>query len=322
MNVSPDRYCFVFAAICLLLFLTTCQQLQKGDGDMWYQIVEHKSGPLIKADDFLDLTYSETTDDGIPVGGSYVLDRPTLMFNERPRFRGDLFAALALLSEGDSAIVKVNIDSAVKRTGFVRPRLCRGKYLVYKLRINKVIARNGLSDDAYQAAIENYRRADDHRNKSAETIKLGRFIRHEGKQMRQRSSGLYYQVLDTGTGHCGTTGDTVSFNYTASYLSGTVFQTSLSGVAKSKGIYNPLRPYQPEKSILSEKLLSGLDEALHLFPAGAKVRLIIPSALAYGAEGNGKVPPFTPVVCSMEILKIASGKRQGGHQQLSSQLKR
>jgi len=310
---SFKRHSPGLAACCLLLLLTACQKLRKGDGDMWYRILEHKAGPLIKADDFLDLTYSEKTDDGIPVDGSYVLDRPTLMFSEQPRFQGDLFSALALMSEGDSALVKVNIDSAVKRTGFIRPRQCKGKYLVYTLRVNRVIARNGLADEAYQAAIENYRRADNDRNKTLEALKLGRYLKRERDPMQQRPSGLYFLVLNAGTGPAGITGDTVSFNYTASYLSGTVFQTSLGGVARSKGIYNPLRPYQPEKTILSEKLLSGLDEALHLFPAGAKVRLVIPSALAYGAEGNGKVPPFTPVICDLEILKIARGKRPGGH---------
>jgi hypothetical protein len=72
---------------------------------------------------------------------------------------------------------------------------------------------------------------------------------------------------------------------------------------------------------LSEKRLSGLDEALHLFPAGAKLKLVIPSALAYGADGNGKVPPFTPVVCSLEILKVVKGKPHSDHQQLISQIK-
>jgi FKBP-type peptidyl-prolyl cis-trans isomerase FkpA len=241
-----DYHCLGFIAVSLLLFSTACQKFRKGDGDMWYQIVEHKAGLLIKEDDFLDLTYSEKTDDGILVGGSYVLDRPTLMFNERPRFPGDLFSALALLSEGDSAVVKINIDSAVKRVGFVRPRLCKGKYLVYTLRINKMIARNGLSDEAYQAAIENFRRADNNRNKALETLKLGRYLRYK-KKMQQRPSGLYCQVLNAGTGHSGIAGDTVYFNYTASYLSGSVFQTNLSGVAKSNGIYNPSRSYHLKK---------------------------------------------------------------------------
>src|SRR5882757_6189236 len=111
----------LISLLALALAMAGCNGMKKGDGDMYYKIVDDKSGGTIQEDDFIDITYTETTDDGLPVTGSYVLDQPTLLFRERPRFQGDFFSALARLSEGDSAIVKVNIDSAIKRIRFIKP---------------------------------------------------------------------------------------------------------------------------------------------------------------------------------------------------------
>ncbi|WP_457968995.1 FKBP-type peptidyl-prolyl cis-trans isomerase [Pseudomonas sp. R4-84] len=52
-----------------------------------------------------------------------------------------------------------------------------------------------------------------------------------------------------------------------------------------------------------DSVIDGWRNALPQMPVGAKWRLVIPSALAYGAEGAGDViPPFTPLVFEIELL--------------------
>lgn len=289
----------------LALAMAGCSGMKKGDGDMYYKIVDNKSGGTIQEDDFIDITYTETTDDGVPITGSYVLDQPTLLFRERPRFQGDFFSALAQLSEGDSAIVKVNIDSAVKRVRFIKPKGSKGKYLIYHVRVNKVIGRNGLNDSAYNNKIENYKKIFYERCRQAEPAKLKKYIAAQPGQPVFTPSGLGYILNRTGKGKPGVKGDTVLLNYSASYLSGIVFETNKLSTAKQAGIYNHLRPYQTIKMILQGGTkLSGFDEALHKFPAGTQVKLIIPSKLAYGADGSNRILPYTPLLCDLEILKI------------------
>lgn len=291
--------------ICLFaISFAGCRDFRKGDGDMFYKIVDDKSGKTIPEDDFINITYTETTDDGKPVTGSYVLDQPTLMFRERPRFQGDFFSALALLSEGDSGIVKVNIDSAVKRVGFVKPAGTKGKYLLYHVRVNKVIGRDGLSDSLYNSKIEHYKKIIDANNGKAEGAKLKKYISALPVKPVFTSSGLGYVVTKAGSGQLGLTGDKVILNYTASYLSGVVFETNILAAAKDAGIYNHLVTYKTDTLVIPDSHLSGFDEALHLFPAGTRVKLIIPSKLAYGADGNNHLPPYTPLVCNLEILNI------------------
>ncbi|MFC6337185.1 FKBP-type peptidyl-prolyl cis-trans isomerase [Pseudomonas sp. CCM 7891] len=53
-------------------------------------------------------------------------------------------------------------------------------------------------------------------------------------------------------------------------------------------------------------VISGWRSALQQMPVGAKWRLVIPSAQAYGADGAGElIPPYTPLVFEIELLGVS-----------------
>lgn len=55
-----------------------------------------------------------------------------------------------------------------------------------------------------------------------------------------------------------------------------------------------------------DSVIPGWRTALKDMPVGAKWRLVIPSAQAYGAEGAGDlIAPFTPLVFEVELLDIS-----------------
>ena len=55
-----------------------------------------------------------------------------------------------------------------------------------------------------------------------------------------------------------------------------------------------------------DSVISGWRVALQEMPVGAKWRLVIPSAQAYGAEGAGDlIAPYTPLVFEVELLGTA-----------------
>ncbi|MBD8492309.1 FKBP-type peptidyl-prolyl cis-trans isomerase [Pseudomonas syringae] len=56
-----------------------------------------------------------------------------------------------------------------------------------------------------------------------------------------------------------------------------------------------------------DSVISGWTTALLGMPTGAKWRLVIPSAQAYGAEGAGDlIDPFTPLVFEIELVAVSS----------------
>ncbi|XP_061838471.1 peptidyl-prolyl cis-trans isomerase FKBP14-like [Nerophis lumbriciformis] len=55
--------------------------------------------------------------------------------------------------------------------------------------------------------------------------------------------------------------------------------------------------------------VAGWDKGLQSMCAGEKRKLTIPPALAFGKEGNGKIPPESTLIFMVELLEIRNGPR-------------
>lgn len=105
-------------------------------------------------------------------------------------------------------------------------------------------------------------------------------------------NGLYYYVLKEGTGDYVTINDTLTVHYKGSLLNGEVFDQS-----KDKPAEFPLK-----------RLIRGWQMGLPFCRAGGKIRLIIPSYLAYSIRNLGVIPPNNPLVFDIEVLEVKKGK--------------
>jgi FKBP-type peptidyl-prolyl cis-trans isomerase FkpA len=88
----------------------------------------------------------------------------------------------------------------------------------------------------------------------------------------KHSSGLYYQIIDPGTGTIPMANSTVTAAYTGKLLNGNIFD---SGTA----------------SFPLSGVIEGWQIGIPLIKKGGKMKLIIPSAYAYGCIGS---PPRIP----------------------------
>jgi FKBP-type peptidyl-prolyl cis-trans isomerase len=105
-------------------------------------------------------------------------------------------------------------------------------------------------------------------------------------------SGLYYVETLAGTGDLPVEGDTVLVNYTGKFLDGSVFDSSDEG--------------DPLEFILGiGQVISGWDEGVSYMKKGGKATLIIPSDLAYGANGYYPViSGYSTLVFDVELVDI------------------
>ncbi len=104
-------------------------------------------------------------------------------------------------------------------------------------------------------------------------------------------SGLQYVVLKKGDGPKPSADDTVRVHYRGTLIDGTEFDSS----------YKRGKPV----TFRVKGVIAGWTEALQLMNVGAKCKLFIPSALAYGKRGAGRaIPPNAALVFEVELLGI------------------
>jgi len=120
------------------------------------------------------------------------------------------------------------------------------------------------------------------------------FVQRYGWNMKESSTGLWYQILEKGEGKSPKEGDKIEIEYEMILLTGEKIDDS-----EEKGVMC----FVLEKS----GDLIGLHEAVKMLKEGGKARFIIPSHLGYGTIGDGeKIEGSTPFIIIVKSLKIKS----------------
>ncbi len=294
----------MFLALAAIGLASCSGGFKKGDGGMLYKIIEDKDGPNIKEGDFAAINFIVKTDADSVLQSSYETGQVQPLIMRKPQFKGDVMAGIQMLSEGDSAIIKLDIDSLSK--GHPRPQGIKGKYLVYVIKVEKVISKGNLSDQVFQGRYMDYVHKLSDKSKGAEPGKISKYVADNNLKVTTTPSGLEYVVTQQGSGDKPAVGDTVVVNYVGKFTTGKVFDTSIKTEAqKAKLQINPMNPYKPIRFAIGTKgMIAGWDEALQLLNKGSKATLILPSKLAYGEQGNQVIAPFTPLVFDIELVDI------------------
>ncbi len=123
---------------------------------------------------------------------------------------------------------------------------------------------------------------------SIDEQKINQFIAEKALTTLRHSSGLHYIITEPGSGSIIYNGNTnVTVKYTGRLLDGTIF----------------------ESNAISYKLgglIAGWQIGVQLVQKGGKIRLIIPSGLAYGREGIGGIPPNAVLDFDIELLEVSN----------------
>jgi FKBP-type peptidyl-prolyl cis-trans isomerase len=112
----------------------------------------------------------------------------------------------------------------------------------------------------------------------------------DNKNVVELPSGLRYEVVQPGTGAYPKAADTVKVHYTGTLLNGTVFDSSVQRKEPAEFALNQVIP--------------GWTEGLQKINQGGKIRLYVPSNLAYGDSGSQSIPPGATLIFDVELLDI------------------
>ena len=105
------------------------------------------------------------------------------------------------------------------------------------------------------------------------------------------ATGLKYEDLVVGTGKEAKNGTNIEVHYTGWLTDGTKFDSSKDG-----GNPFPLS--------LPGGVIAGWNEGIPGMKVGGKRKLVIPPALGYGEQGQGKIPPGATLVFEVELVKV------------------
>jgi hypothetical protein len=112
---------------------------------------------------------------------------------------------------------------------------------------------------------------------SGETSTMVSFANTNGITYTTDSSGILYQIILSGNNNRPTLSSNVTIDYIGKLMNGTTFDSA-------NNISLPLNA-----------LIEGFKIGLPLIGIGGRIKLIIPSSLAYGCQGGGSIPSNSPL---------------------------
>lgn len=284
----------------VILGAASCQNkgnFKKANG-VEYMIVKDEPGKNAQIDDMLELNivwkvgkYDGKSKDSVLIDTRKMNNgKPIVMPLKDPMFKGDMQAGLAMLSQGDSAIIRVSIDSLKKNLKdqpmppFAKP----GDYFIYEVKVVSVKSKADADKEAKQKSAAQAQTDD----KDLQDY----FAKNNIKPMKT-ASGLYYTVEKEGTGAPISKGQTVSMNYTGKLMDGKAFDSNVD-----PQFHHNDKPFTIQAGTGS--VIPGFDEGIMLLKNGSKATLYIPSTIGYGEHGGGPIPPNANLIFELEIKDV------------------
>lgn len=102
--------------------------------------------------------------------------------------------------------------------------------------------------------------------------------------------GIYYFIKTTGKGGLASQNDTLVFNLTARLANGSLVEDTYSKKVPYKTLFTNLFP--------------GLKEPLKMMREGSEWILYIPADMAYGENATDLIPPYSPLVIDLELIRF------------------
>lgn len=209
-----------------------------------------------------------------------------------PPFKGAIEEGICMMTIGDSATFLVSTDSINKY--FPRKdstkNLPKGTYLTFDIMLFNIQTQEDILWEEEQK-----RKELASQRQLLEPDEIKRYIEDLDINVKPTASGLYFWETIKGSGRTPKDGDTVVVHYTGSFLNGIMFDSSIKRNEPFIFVVN-----DPGKM----GVIPGWNEAIKKMKVGSVAIIILPSSLAYGATGKGKIPPYCPLKFEIKLLNI------------------
>lgn len=271
------------ALVLLAIGIVSCNKYKvvtTEDGDRLQIHEKGKSGKLAQDGDILkfDLVIKTAADSVIK--STYEEGRPVTIPAQKGYFKGSFENGLYHVGEGDSTTVLVSADTLFKMMGQPVPlEIGVGTDIRFIVKMHQIQSMEDFQKDA----------AD---RKANEPKIIEEYVAANMKGAQKTTEGdIHYVQTAPGEGDLIKDGDEVHVKYVGKFVDGEKFDFSRDdntiGVKVGAG-----------------NVIPGWEIALKTMRKGGKSTIIIPSALAYGEQGGGPIPPNSPLVFDIEVVEV------------------
>lgn len=294
-----------YLLIGLVLIVAACSKTTKETPKGHkYTLLREGSGETAKAGQFLmlnlvfkdgkDSVWNDTRKDEIPM--IYQMAEPS------PDDEG-VDEILSVLRKGDSVVFTLPASVLFEKT-FRQPMpetIDGNSQFTFNAGVKDI-----LTSDQLRVMEQEFMAKRDKVQLEKDIAEIDAFLSESNIQAMTTPSGLRYLISKEGTGDPATVGSEVAIHYAGYLLDGTLFDTSMESVAKANNAFTEGRPYEPiSLSAGSGQVIPGWEEAILLMKKGSKMRVWIPSTLAYGPQNRSAVIKANSIlVFDMEMVDI------------------
>ncbi len=288
----------------LLVMIAACGKdknaipAEKTQSGVAYEIVKKGDGKKVETGDVVGarLKYTVMRNDSTFLSN---FDKDLAYFQvQEPQGYGDPSEWLLLMNRGDSAFFYLEVDSLYRTTeppGYLQ----RGDIIK-----STVVLKEAMTLEEYQTKKSMEERA----SAEAELGKLKEELAKAGiNDYKETEEGLIYKITREGKGKNPQNGDIVTVHYVGRLFNGDTFDSS----------YKRGEPYS--FTVGQSAVIKGWHLGLPYLKEGGKGTLYIPPSLGYGAEGAGSIPPNSPLIFDIEVLKVENAEAQS--QKATAELK-
>ncbi|MGQ0740235.1 MAG: FKBP-type peptidyl-prolyl cis-trans isomerase [Bacteroidota bacterium] len=123
---------------------------------------------------------------------------------------------------------------------------------------------------------------------ASEDAEMQNYAVSNGMSVIQHNSGMYYQIINPGSGAVPNYNSILSVKYTGKLMNGTIFDSRTT---------SPI-------TLQLGGVIAGWQLGLQLIQKGGIIKLIIPSSMAYGCQPNGPIPGNSILYFEIELVDV------------------
>lgn len=297
--------------LAIVILASCAQPFKKGKGGLEYKIIATGSGDKVKAGEFLELNIREFVNNGSKdslIYDSRNMGAPSIIPFDSTSVPPEYFSIISQLRKGDSMITRNSFDNIKKLNPMgVPPYLRKGGFDYVAIKVINIYHTEAEANkvmDANNKKMQAEQEKKDQISLAKDDATLQALFKKENINPLKGSLGTYVQILEPGSGPNIDTNVIVKVKYTGKTMDGTIFDTN---VDTSKGHTDPISVNMTSDMTLGGPMIRGWIDGLKLLKNGSKAKFFIPSALAYGSRGAGKmIPPDAILIFEIEITKVQS----------------